>query len=214
MEKKILFPFLALHDYVAEAGQADGHYFWQDLIAAQWVFKLNPISILDIGSRIDGFIAHVASFRRIELADIRPVVTEIPNVSHLQLDMMNAHSLEKKYSLVTSLHAVEHFGLGRYGDRLDSEGHLKGLINIAELVANNGVLIISAPIGQSKVQFNSQRILDPQLIPKTLKNFAVIEFNVIPWKGPPNMDVDLDTFATSEKGLCGIYIMRKEGTSG
>lgn len=37
------------------------------------IFDSSPQRHLDVGSRIDGFVAHVASFREIEVIDIRPV---------------------------------------------------------------------------------------------------------------------------------------------
>jgi len=46
-----------------KAETASGHYFHQDLLVAGKIFKNNPIKHVDIGSRMDGFIAHVASFR-------------------------------------------------------------------------------------------------------------------------------------------------------
>jgi hypothetical protein len=38
-------------------------------------------------------------------------------------------------------HAVEHFGLGRYGDNLDYEGRLKEFRLISQLVAPGGTLL-------------------------------------------------------------------------
>ena len=59
-------------DKKAEAGKLRD-YFIQDLYMAQNIFKDNPKKHVDIGSRIDGFVANVASFREIELLDIRDI---------------------------------------------------------------------------------------------------------------------------------------------
>jgi hypothetical protein len=59
-----------LYDRSEEGGTASGEYFWQDLYIAQKIFKVNPHRHVDIGSRIDGFTAHVASFREIKVFDI------------------------------------------------------------------------------------------------------------------------------------------------
>jgi hypothetical protein len=56
-----------LVDYTDNAGSSQGHYFHQDLLVASMICKKNPIKHIDIGSRIDGFVAHVASFRPIEV---------------------------------------------------------------------------------------------------------------------------------------------------
>ena len=51
-----LFPIL--EDFDESAGSASGHYFFQDLWAAAKVFERRPDRHMDIGSRIDGFVAH------------------------------------------------------------------------------------------------------------------------------------------------------------
>jgi hypothetical protein len=48
---------------------------------------------VDIGSRVDGFVAHVASFREIEVFDVRPISTAVPGVVFRQADLMNPISL-------------------------------------------------------------------------------------------------------------------------
>ena len=76
-------------DKKTSAGSAYGGYFWQDLYVAQRIFKNNPERHIDVGSRIDGFVAHVATFRPIEVIDVRPLNSTIPNVQFTQLDIMN-----------------------------------------------------------------------------------------------------------------------------
>ena len=70
-----LFPFgkkrLILNEKFADSGIASGHYFHQDLLVARKIFQHNPQKHVDIGSRTDGFVAHVATFREIEVFDIR-----------------------------------------------------------------------------------------------------------------------------------------------
>ena len=65
--------YMVLHDYHDNAGILKGHYFHQDLIVANSIFKNQPRRHIDIGSRIDGFVSSVASFREIEVIDIRPI---------------------------------------------------------------------------------------------------------------------------------------------
>ena len=50
---------------------------------------LNNLSIhVDVGSGVDGFVAHVASFSPIEVIAIRPFSSYIPNATFTQDDMM------------------------------------------------------------------------------------------------------------------------------
>ena len=45
------------------SGVASGHYFHQDLLVARKIYQRNPERHVDVGSRVDGFVAHVATFR-------------------------------------------------------------------------------------------------------------------------------------------------------
>ena len=66
-DAKGLFPINknmpCLNDKSEDAGFVNSHYFIQDLYFAQKVFQNNPMKHVDVGSRVDGFVAHVASFR-------------------------------------------------------------------------------------------------------------------------------------------------------
>src|ERR1700693_1018569 len=56
-----------LTDFYNQSGVASGHYFHQDLYIAQKIFRKAPAKHVDVGSRVDGFVAHVASFRELEV---------------------------------------------------------------------------------------------------------------------------------------------------
>jgi len=82
-----------LHDRYEEGGTTKSEYFWQDLLVARLIFAAKPQRHVDIGSRVDGFVAHVASFRDIEVFDVRPISTQIPGVVFKQADLMRTDSL-------------------------------------------------------------------------------------------------------------------------
>ncbi|GAF70867.1 unnamed protein product, partial [marine sediment metagenome] len=60
-----------LNEFYGQAGQARGHYFHQDLWAARKIITAQPTKHIDIGSRIDGFIAHLLVIMPVEVIDIR-----------------------------------------------------------------------------------------------------------------------------------------------
>ncbi len=66
-----------LHDWYEEGGTTNGEYFWQDLLVARMIFEARPEKHVDIGSRVDDFVGHVATFRKIEVLDVRPITTQI-----------------------------------------------------------------------------------------------------------------------------------------
>lgn len=81
-----LFP--CVMDKRSSSGIVDSHYFYQDLLVARRIYQNIPETHIDIGSRFDGFVAHVASFRPIKVLDIRPQQSNIPNIEFVQTDFM------------------------------------------------------------------------------------------------------------------------------
>ena len=121
-----LFPIY--YDYKEQAGSATGHYFHQDLLVANYIARNNPMRHIDVGSRIDGFVAHVAAFRPIEIIDVRELRdTGHENIRFKRMDLMKHEAIEPNIcDSLSCLHAIEHFGLGRYGDPINPQGHLLG----------------------------------------------------------------------------------------
>ena len=152
-----------LYDWYEEGGTSNNEYFWQDLHIAHQIFLARPEKHVDVGSRLDGFVAHVASYRQIEVFDIRPVTPIIPGVVFTQADLMSQDGLKTNYcDSLSCLHALEHFGLGRYGDPIDVNGYVAGLRNMARLLKPGGIFYLSVPIGQPRVDFNANRVFDAQ----------------------------------------------------
>ena len=79
----------------------DKHYFLQDLYVAQQIFKNNPKNHLDIGSRIDGFVTHLASFRKVNVLDLRPINIEHENIRFINEDLLKFETKE----ILTLFHA-------------------------------------------------------------------------------------------------------------
>jgi len=219
--KNSSFPFAGnypcLTDKNEEGGYASGHYFHQDFFIAQELFKANPHRHVDIGSRIAGFVAHVASYREIEVIDIRALSSTLPNIKFVQADMMNpiGDNLKGYSDSVSSLHALEHFGLGRYGDPIDVEGHLKGLNNIYDILTTGGTFYFSVPIGPQRVEFNAHRVFSIRYLldyfnPKyTLRSFSFVDD-----KGDIHRNIELDEEKINNncgcKYGCGIFILEKK----
>jgi len=77
---------------------------------------------------------------------------------------------DNSFTLLTSLHALEHFGLGRYGDELDYYGDQKGLKEFNRVLKPGGQLILSVPASyDSRVEFNGQRVYSPDIIDDMLE---------------------------------------------
>jgi hypothetical protein len=156
-----------LHDRYQQGGSADNEYFIQDFWVARKIFTASPRKHVDIGSRIDGFVAHVASYREIEVFDVRPLRSDLPGILFKQANLMDLDSKLLAGGFCDSLsclHAIEHFGLGRYGDPIDPLGYQKGIANMSYLLSSGGIFYLSTPIGRERVEFNANWIFDPNTI--------------------------------------------------
>ncbi len=205
--------FIQLKDYFSNAGQNKGHYFHQDLLVAKMINDTKPKRHVDIGSRLDGFVAHVASFREIEVIDIRPLEkSSHQNIKFIKADMMNPLKVPKTDSL-SCLHAIEHFGLGRYNDPIDIDGHIKGICNLVSMLEKNGILYISFPIGKTdEVHFNAHRVFHPKSI---LKNHIIksqmelIRFDYVDDLGDLHLNCKIESTLGKLNYGCGIYTLKK-----
>ena len=159
-----------LNDYQKDSGVASGQYFHQDLLVANYIYEDKPIRHVDVASRIDGFVAHVASFRQIEIYDVRSLNSKHKNIIYRQADFMNiSDNLEPTDSL-SCLHSLEHFGLGRYSDPINVNGYEDGINILIKMLRGRGKLYISLPIGmRDEVHFNAHRISHPETILKIKK---------------------------------------------
>lgn len=193
------------------AGSIKDHYFLQDIHVARKIYFHNPKNHLDIGSRIDGFVAHLAIFRKVEVFDIRCLPNKIDkNITFNKVDINKVpNEYMKKYESVSCLHTIEHIGLGRYGDEININGHFEAIDNITKLVKNKGYLYLSVPIGYStKVHFNMHRVMHPTEILKCniLRNqFNLISFDYIDDDGNLITDVSVDKIDKYPTYGCGIY---------
>ncbi len=213
------FPFGELYpcldDRSSNAGSAKGHYFHQDLLVARRIHANAPRLHVDVGSRVDGFVAHVAAFREIEVLDVRPLTSNIPNVKFKQLDLMAPlpASFVGYCDSLSCLHALEHFGLGRYGDTVDFEGHVKGLANLKQLVAKGGKFYLSVPIGPQRIEFNAHRVFAVETLLGLVSDFRVDAFSYVDDRGDlhENAPLSNDAVATNFgcRYGCGILELTK-----
>tara|TARA_B100000212_G_C27382871_1_gene537909 strand:- start:3841 stop:4458 length:618 start_codon:yes stop_codon:yes gene_type:complete len=204
---------MRLQDYDDNAGSAGGHYFHQYLLVAKMIFESNPKRNIDIGSRFDGFIAHVASYREIEVLDIRSLNKSIhKNIKFVRADLIIANDIGKTDSL-SCLHALEHFGLGRYTDPVDIHGHIKGIKNMVSILESKGTLYLSFPIGsKDEIYFNAHRIFHPKSIfknPSIRRYMDLVRFDYLNDDGDLILNANLEDDYSHLVYGCGIYTFKK-----
>jgi SAM-dependent methyltransferase len=213
---KISNHYPIINDRKQQAGVMNGHYFHQDLYVARKIFESNPVKHLDIGSRTDGFVSHVASFRKIEIIDIRDIKSTVKNIHFRKADLMQLpEDLVDSFDSISSLHAIEHFGLGRYSDTIDYWGYLKAIENITRLLKHRGLFYFSVPIGPQRIEFNAHRVFSiDYLLSIFSKEYDLFSFSYINDIGDFYEDVKLiDQHVKNNYGCtygCGIFILSKK----
>jgi len=165
---------------------------------------------------MDGFVAHVASFRKIEIVDIRPLVSTVKNISFIQQDFMAEVSKEMQECCdsLSSLHAIEHFGLGRYQDPINYNGHLIGLENLHKMLKKGGTLYFAVPLGEpQRIEFNAHRIFSLKYLLKQfegkyhLKHFSYIDDYGDLFENVNITEKDIDNnFGVKGNGIDGVAI--------
>lgn len=205
-----------LDEWQAASGSL-GAYFHQDLRVAEWIYQKQPLRHVDVGSRIDGFIGHLAVFREVEVLDIRPQPQAIRNIVFHQLDLMAKlpDAWVECTDSLSCLHTIEHFGLGRYGDTIDPDGHLKGVEQLKRMVKPGGLLYLATPIGPQRIEFNAHRIFAAQTVAGwfdsgwEIERFAYLDDSEVMHENPDWRNADLNNNFGCHAGL-GIIAARKK----
>jgi hypothetical protein len=204
-----IYPILT--DFNDEAGVAGGHYFYQDLWAAKKIFQRRPNSHIDIGSRFDGFIAHLLVFMPVTVVDIRPLTSDVPGLTFIRDDATDLRQLnDGTVKSLSSLHAAEHFGLGRYSDRIDPDACFTFMAALQRVLAPGGILYFSVPLGRERVEFNAHRVFAPNTILKQFSSLELRSFSSIGDDGKLYDTCDPEAAASNEFS-CGLFEFAKPG---
>ena len=213
IEEESMYPILGERDI--PVGTFDINYFLQDIWAAKRIYQMSPTKHYDIGSRVEGFISHLLSFREnIITIDIRPLEVTIDGLSFLQSDAMKLDNIEdNSIESLSSLHAIEHFGLGRYGDPIDPEGCFKAMNELQRVLQRGGRLYFSVPIGsRNKLFFNAHRIFNPNIIIEQFDKLELVNFSFInEFKGITTLSRNEyeqhigDYIKAIPEGYCGMF---------
>lgn len=133
--------------------------------AARNLAKRNPTTVLDIGS-YRHFVIGLASSYKVTTLDIRKRDSSLDNETVLTSDAKKLDIPSDSFDAIVSLCALEHFGLGRYGDEFDLDADKKAFSEMIRVLRPGGILVFTTTITRDapSIAFNAHRIYDHEMI--------------------------------------------------
>jgi hypothetical protein len=146
----------------------------------------------------------------VTLVDIRPLPVSVPGLTFLQDDATDLNSVsDDSAESLSSLHAAEHFGLGRYGDAIDPTACFRFMTALQRVLAPGGRLYFSVPVGTERLEFNAHRVFEVRTILRQFSSLTLVSFSVIDDNGRVYQDVTPEN-ASAGDSACGLFEFTKD----
>lgn len=150
-------------------------YFFQDSWAAKHIFNLKPTHHYDVGSSAKT-MGILSQFTPVTMIDIRPIELELPNLFFRKGSILALPFEDNSLETISSLCVVEHIGLGRYGDDIDTFGSEKAIRELKRVLKVGGIILFSVPIDdENKIYFNAHRAFTRDYILELFQDFKVLD---------------------------------------
>jgi SAM-dependent methyltransferase len=185
----------------------DPHYFYQGAWIARKIAARSPALHVDVGSSVLTMSVLSAQVPTVFI-DYRPLQATLPNLSSVAGDILSLPFADRTLHSLSCMHVLEHIGLGRYGDPIDPMGSQKGALELARILAPQGRLYITVPIGRPRVCFNAHRVFAPQDIPTLLTGLQLTHFSWVDDAGLFHDAAD-PADAIDQDYACGFYELVK-----
>ncbi len=185
----------------------DAHYLFQAAWVARRLADARPVSHTDIGSDV-GFVATVSAFVPVVFLDFRPLAVRLSGLSSKAGDLRRLQIESGSVESLSCLHVLEHVGLGRYGDSIDPDGHLRAAAELMRVLAPGGRLYVSVPVGRERVCFNAHRVFSTQTILSMFEELQLRAFAYVDDAGTLRDSEITDPANACEYG-CGLFCFQK-----
>jgi SAM-dependent methyltransferase len=178
-------------------------YFYQDSWAAAKIFSYKPSHHVDVASAVKT-IGIISGFVPVTFIDIRPIEVKLPGLSFVEGTILALPFPDNSVESISSLCVIEHIGLGRYGDPLDTRGSEKAIAEMIRVTKPGGKILFSVPVDDSnKIYFNAHRAFTPEYILQCFSGCRLIEDKYI-------YGYDFTSGYSREKGFgVGVYYFEK-----
>lgn len=190
----------------------DEHYLYHTAWAARILALTSPKEHIDIGSCLR-FVSITSAFIPFRFYDFRPADLKLSNLHSEYADISSLPFPDNSIESISCLHVLEHIGLGRYGDTIDSSGDIKGAKEIERVMAKTGQLLFVVPIsGRPRIEFNAHRVYSLEMVKQLFSGLKLKEFSLIPDNaGSIGMIINAEPVQACEQNYgCGCFHFIKE----
>jgi len=150
-------------------------YFYQDTWAVERIVKSSVTQHYDIGSSAMT-MAILCKTIPVTMIDIRPLPYQTPGLSFIKGDILDLPFPDNSIDSLSSLCVVEHIGLGRYGDEINSFGSELAVEQLKRVLKPGGNLYFSVPIDAvNRVWFNAHRAFTRDMVMSLFSGFTLID---------------------------------------
>jgi len=181
----------------------DPHYFYQGGWLARRLAVTKPQLHVDIGSSVT-MLSVLSAGLPIIFLDYRPLTLPLPGLHCVGGTATRLPFPDDRIPSLSSLHVIEHIGLGRYGDLLDPQGSRRAAGELARVLRPGGHLFLSVPVGRERVCFNAHRVHAPCTIQSFVPGLRLESFSLIDDAGRFRDQVPVEAADDLEYG-CGLF---------
>lgn len=163
-------------DRLIDAGEPIGYSSDPHMMELLRAFPVAGKSVVVIGSVHPLYEAIVHRMGGI------PSTVEFRKINH-NIPGLNTYTVEEfkntdiQFDCGVTISALEHDGLGRYGDPIDPLGDIKTMKSYKKIIKKNGIMFLSVPVGQDAVCWNSHRIYGRNRLPLLLDGWKVLGYS-------------------------------------
>lgn len=203
---EILNSYPCIHDKTKYTG-FDSPYFYQDIWAFKRIYESKVDHHVDVGSRVD-FVGFLTAITNVTFIDIRSLEAKLDRLECKKGDILSMPYENNSLKSLSCLHVAEHIGLARYGDPLDPFGTKKAAKELSRVLAVDGNLYFSLPMGKPRLCFNAHRIHSTKQIIHYFQDLNLVELSGIDDKGIFKRNIDIDILEKSDYA-CGLFWFTK-----
>ena len=145
---------------------------------ARRLLPTKPSLHVDVGSSI-AMVSVLSAGVPVVFFDYRPLAVKLSGFQSVAGNAAILPFQDDSLVSLSSLHVIEHVGLGRYGDPLDPEGTRRAAGELERVLQPGGRLFLSVPVGRERVCFNAHRVHAPRTIQSFLPSLRLHSFALV-----------------------------------